>query len=63
MEHQSYAYGKNHWALEPDLPALLERHWKDWRNHKEELERFGALAGGRPTASPTTWIKKPVRCW
>lgn len=46
MEHQSYAYGKNHWALEPDLPALLERHWKDWRNHKEELERFGALAGG-----------------
>lgn len=46
MEHQSYAYGKNHWALEPDLPSLLNRYWKGWSAHQSELERFGALAGG-----------------
>ncbi len=46
MEHQSYAYGKNHWALEPDLPHLLSRYWKGWTAHQAELERFGALAGG-----------------
>ena len=46
MKHRSYAYGKNHWALEPDLPQILSRHWKGWIAHQDELERFGALAGG-----------------
>ncbi len=46
MEYQSYAYGKNHWALEPDLPALFSRYWKGWGAHRGELARFGALAGG-----------------
>ncbi|MCS7057314.1 MAG: acyl-CoA dehydrogenase family protein [Meiothermus sp.] len=46
MEHQSYAYGKNHWTLDPDLPQVLSRFWKGWVAHRGELERFGALAGG-----------------
>ena len=46
MQHQSYAYGKNHWVLDPDLPALLRRYWKGWEAHQAELEGFGALAGG-----------------
>ncbi|MCL6526221.1 MAG: acyl-CoA dehydrogenase family protein [Thermaceae bacterium] len=46
MQYQSYAYGKNHWTLEPDLPHVLSRFWKGWRAHETELQRFGALAGG-----------------
>ncbi|RDI95233.1 acyl-CoA dehydrogenase [Meiothermus sp. QL-1] len=46
MEHQSYAYARNHWTLEPDLPAILDRYWKGWRAHQSELESFGWLAGG-----------------
>lgn len=46
MEHQSYAYGKNHWTLEPDLPTILSRYWKGWEAHRGELEGFGAVAGG-----------------
>lgn len=46
MEHQSYAYGKNHWTLDPDLPTILGRHWKGWEAHRGELESFGVLAGG-----------------
>lgn len=46
MEHQSYAYGKNHWALDPDLPTLLNRYWKGWEAHHSELESFGAMVGG-----------------
>ncbi|WP_299428283.1 acyl-CoA dehydrogenase family protein [uncultured Meiothermus sp.] len=46
MEHQSYALGKNHWTLEPDLPAILNRYWKGWKAHQSELESFGGLAGG-----------------
>ncbi len=46
MQHQSYAYGKNHWHLEADLPLLLKRYWKGWEAHQAELESFGALAGG-----------------
>jgi len=46
MEYQSYAYGKNHWDLEPDLSVLLERYWKGWESYRGELGSFGALAGG-----------------
>ncbi|HEX5314281.1 MAG TPA: acyl-CoA dehydrogenase family protein [Gammaproteobacteria bacterium] len=45
MEHISYAYGENHWARDPDLPAVLARYWPQWRSAKEDLETFGALAG------------------
>jgi acyl-CoA dehydrogenase len=27
MNFQSYAYGKNHWLLEPDLKHILRRYW------------------------------------
>lgn len=47
MEFQSYAYGKNHWQLEPDLRALLAQYWEDLPQHEEELSRFGEIAGGR----------------
>ena len=47
MEFQSYAYGKNHWLLEPDLPHILKRYWPDLAAHEAEIARFGALAGGR----------------
>jgi len=46
MENQSYACGKNHWTLEPDLPTILNRYWKGWEAHQSGLERFGLVAGG-----------------
>ncbi len=46
MQYQSYAYGKNHWLIEPDLKAILLSYWPDLPRHEPELERFGALAGG-----------------
>lgn len=45
MHHRSYAYGKNHYALDPDLPQLLAHFWPQLKAH-EQLTRFGALAGG-----------------
>jgi acyl-CoA dehydrogenase len=47
MKYQSYAYGKNHWLLEPDLKAILGRYWGDLSSHEGELIAFGKLAGGR----------------
>jgi acyl-CoA dehydrogenase len=47
MNFQSYAYGKNHWLLEPDLKTILGRYWPELTQHEAELEQFGALAGGR----------------
>jgi len=47
MNYQSYAYGKNHWLLEPDLRLILNRYWKGLPDHEQELTDFGALAGGR----------------
>ncbi len=47
MKYQSYAYGKNHWSLEPDLKAILKGYWGEYEAHEEMLTRFGALAGGR----------------
>ena len=46
MEHQSYAYGKNHWQIDPDLRAVLGRYWKNWDLYREEMVVFGGLAGG-----------------
>ena len=47
MLYQSYAYGKNHWLLEPDLKPILARYWRDLPDHEQALIDFGALAGGR----------------
>jgi alkylation response protein AidB-like acyl-CoA dehydrogenase len=47
MQFQSYAYGKNHWLLEPDLAPILQRLWPEFAQHQAELGRFGELAGGR----------------
>ena len=47
MQFQSYAYGRNHWLLEPDLPAVLARYWPSYQEHQDEFEDFGALTGGQ----------------
>jgi acyl-CoA dehydrogenase len=47
MQFQSYAYGKNHWSLDPDLKVVLQHNWSDLAQHEAELARFGELAGGR----------------
>jgi alkylation response protein AidB-like acyl-CoA dehydrogenase len=47
MHFQSYAHGKNHWLLEPDLGHILKAYWPDFPRHEPELSDFGALAGGR----------------
>jgi alkylation response protein AidB-like acyl-CoA dehydrogenase len=47
MEYQSYAYGKNHWLLEPDLKPILKRYWEDLPRYEDALVAFGELAGGR----------------
>ena len=47
MKHRSYAYGLNHWLLEPDLCHILKLYWDDYSNHEQELSQFGILAGGK----------------
>jgi acyl-CoA dehydrogenase len=47
MDFQSYAYGKNHWLLEPDLKHVLANSWESFHSKEDELVRFGELAGGR----------------
>jgi acyl-CoA dehydrogenase len=47
MEFQSYAYGKNHWLLEPDLKYILPQYWQDFSTREPDLTAFGELAGGR----------------
>jgi len=46
MQFQSYAYGTNHWRLDPDLKPILARWWRDLPRHEAALDEFGALAGG-----------------
>lgn len=50
MNFQSYAYGQNHWLLDPDLKPVLSQYWPALPEHEAELESFGALAGGRAYA-------------
>jgi alkylation response protein AidB-like acyl-CoA dehydrogenase len=45
LEHISYAYGKNHWTLDPDLAVVLRHFWPDWGEARADLEHYGALAG------------------
>jgi acyl-CoA dehydrogenase len=47
MEFQSYAYGKNHWDLDPDLKFILRRYWPEYDRVEQDLSNFGQLAGGR----------------
>ncbi len=47
MNHRSYAYGKNHWLLDPDLRPILSKHWPKWGEHEQTLIDFGNVAGGR----------------
>lgn len=47
MNFQSYAYGKNHWSLDPDLKVILGQYWPALPEHEKELSDFGELAGGR----------------
>ncbi len=47
MQYQSYAYGKNHWHLEPDLAHILNSYWPDLDKHRDEFAEFGVLVGSR----------------
>jgi len=46
MRHQSYAYGHDHFGLDPDLPAILSHFWPGFSEHKEHPGAFGRLCGG-----------------
>jgi acyl-CoA dehydrogenase len=46
MQYQSYIFGKNHWELEPDLPHILKRYWRDYDLKENDLLEFGLIAGG-----------------
>ncbi len=46
MEFQSYAYGKNHWLLDPDAKPVLQQYWKELPQKEDLLCRFGLAAGG-----------------
>lgn len=47
MNFQSYAYGKNHWHLDPDLGPVLRGAWPEAASREPQLEAFGEIAGGR----------------
>jgi len=45
FSHLSYAFGANHWQLDPDLPVVLRHFWPEWETARADLDRYGALAG------------------
>ncbi|MGH8127134.1 MAG: acyl-CoA dehydrogenase family protein [Gammaproteobacteria bacterium] len=45
FEYISYAWGKNHWTLDPDLRHVLSHYWPGWETARADLEHYGALAG------------------
>jgi acyl-CoA dehydrogenase len=47
MKFQSYAFGKNHWQVEPDLKHILALYWQDYSIQEPGLLAFGELAGGK----------------
>jgi acyl-CoA dehydrogenase len=47
MQHQSYAFGKNHWRLDPDLKHVLEKYGKTPESFISTLDDFGQFAGGQ----------------
>ncbi len=46
MQFQSYAFGKNHYRLDRDLPVLLRHYWPEYSQHENQLTQFGELVGG-----------------
>ncbi len=47
MDWQSYAYGKNHWRLDPNIRSILGSYWAQMPDYEPELEQFGELTGSR----------------
>ncbi|NIS82671.1 MAG: acyl-CoA dehydrogenase [Anaerolineales bacterium] len=47
MKFQSYAHGKNHWLIEPDLASVLSHYWPAIGDNQEAFRAFGTLVGGR----------------
>lgn len=47
MKNRSYIFGKNHWVLEQDLKVFLQRYWKTFSDHENELVEFGRICGGK----------------
>lgn len=45
FEHISYAWGKNHWLIDPDLGHVLNHYWPQWQAARADLEHYGSLAG------------------
>jgi acyl-CoA dehydrogenase len=50
MDFLSYAYGLNHWLLDPDLEIVLTHLWPALELHRDALNTFGDLAGGKAYA-------------
>ena len=46
LQYRSYAYGKNHWRIDPDLREILRIYWPEYVQRIQELDQFGAFAGG-----------------
>lgn len=47
MQSISYAFGKNHWQLDPDLRNILAQYWNELPVYDNELSEFGRIAGGQ----------------
>jgi alkylation response protein AidB-like acyl-CoA dehydrogenase len=47
VKNRSYIFGKNHWVLEQDLKVFLQRYWKTFSDHENELVEFGMICGGK----------------
>ena len=45
FENISYAWGRNHWQLDPDLPHVLRHYWPGLDGAHTDLDHYGALAG------------------
>ncbi|MHB1543288.1 MAG: acyl-CoA dehydrogenase family protein [Gammaproteobacteria bacterium] len=45
MNWISYAFGQNHFEIDPDLPYILQHYWPQYAEHRGELVQFGAFTG------------------
>ena len=45
MQYLSYAFGKNHFLLDPDLDVILRHFWPSCGEHQAELRSFGEWCG------------------
>jgi len=53
MENQSYLFGHNRFAIDQDLPVLLEHYWPGWKAARGRLDDIGRIAG--TDALSVTW--------